>query len=230
MAKRLLPPDFRVFKDNGDPATDATIAVRLAGTSTPTNAYSDKELLSSLGSTVSCDTYGFPTSAGDDVAMWGSDSITYDLIVSATGYNGGVAKTLEDVAVTDSTVATAANIRANDADKIIETDAAWSAVETVALTDATTVAVDFDAGINFTLSLGGNRTLGQPSNQKVGQNGFIRIVQDATGSRTLAYHADWKFPGGVDPTLSTAAGTTDILYYSVIAANYIAATLGKAYA
>jgi hypothetical protein len=127
-------------------------------------------------------------------------------------------------------IATAAEFRANTADQILDTDGVWSAAETVTLTDAATIAVDMSAFINATVTLGGNRTLGQPSNTKVGQSGFIRINQDATGNRTLAYHADWKFDGGSDPTLSTAASATDVLYYSVIAANFIHATLRKALA
>jgi hypothetical protein len=126
--------------------------------------------------------------------------------------------------------ATVAEYRANTADRVLTTDIVWSAAATVALTDAATIAVDFSAGINFTVTLGGNRTLGQPSNQKVGQSGFIRIVQDGSGSKTLAYHADWKFAGGTDPVASTPAGTTDILYYTVIAANFIHASLVKAVA
>ena len=39
----------------------------------------------------------------------------------------------------------------------------------------------------------------------------FRIVQDGTGSRTLSYHSDYKFPGGVDPTLSTGANDVDIM-------------------
>jgi hypothetical protein len=105
MAKRLLPPDWHVTRDNGDPATDATILVRIAGTSTPTPAYSDKELATSLGSTINCDATGYPASGGNDVALWGADTISYDLIVQATGYNGGASKTLEDVAVADDAVA-----------------------------------------------------------------------------------------------------------------------------
>ena len=133
-------------------------------------------------------------------------------------------------AIASADIATAAQIRANTANKIIDPDGAWSAADVVALTDATTIAVDFSAGVNFSVTLGGNRTLGQPSNQKVGQSGFVRITQDGTGSRTLAYHADWKFVGGTDPTLSTAAGAIDILYYTVVAANTVHASLSKAIA
>ena len=84
-------------------------------------------------------------------------------------------------------------------------------VAEVALTDDTTIAVDASLSNVFGVTLGGNRTLGQPTNLTDGQSITIFITQDGTGSRTLAYHADWLFPGGVDPTLSTAIGAVDIL-------------------
>ena len=124
--------------------------------------------------------------------------------------------------------ATAAQFRANTADKVLETDTTWAAASPVTLTDAATIAVDMSLFINAIVTLGGNRTLGQPSNTKVGQSGFIRIVQDGTGSRTLAYHSDWCFAGGVDPTLTTTAGATDVLFYQVLAANFIFASLVNA--
>jgi hypothetical protein len=67
----------------------------------------------------------------------------------------------------------------------------------------------------------------KPSNVKIGQSGWIRIVQDGTGGRTLAYHADWEFAGGVAPTLSTGAGDQDLLFYSVIATGRVFASLVK---
>ncbi len=69
-----------------------------------------------------------------------------------------------------------------------------------------------------------------PSNTKNGQSGVIRIRQDATGSRTLAYHADWKFAGGVAPVLSTAPFAADMLFYHVVVGSFIVANLIKAVA
>lgn len=125
---------------------------------------------------------------------------------------------------------TAAEFRNNTADKVLSTDQVWSAAATVALTPGTNVAVDLSSGINFTLAMGGNYTLSNPTNAKVGQTGFILITQDATGSRTLAYGADWKFAGGTDPTLSTTANTDDVLFYQVLASGKIFASLIKAIA
>jgi hypothetical protein len=113
-------------------------------------------------------------------------------------------------------ITTAAQFLANTASKILTTDQIWSAATPVTLADAATIAVDMGTFINAKVTLGGNRTLGQPSNAKPGQSGCIEIIQDGTGSRTLAYHADWYFASGVDPVLSTAASTRDLLFYQVM--------------
>jgi hypothetical protein len=86
-----------------------------------------------------------------------------------------------------------------------------------ALTDAATIAVDMSVtgGNNFSVTLAGNRTLGNPTGLTPGQSGIIYVTQDATGSRTLAYSSYWKFPGGTAPTLTTAASATDALVYTV---------------
>ena len=87
--------------------------------------------------------------------------------------------------------------------------------DTLALTDAATISIDMSYA-NFSLTLGGNRTLGAPTtNLTAGQSGVITVRQDATGSRTLAYSWPYVFPGGAPPTLSTAKFATDQLNYFV---------------
>jgi len=95
----------------------------------------------------------------------------------------------------------------------------------VALTDGTTITPDFDAGNFFSVTLGGNRTLANPTNLTAGQSGVIVITQDATGSRTLAYGANWKFSSGGAPTLTLTAGAVDVLAYYVESASRITARL-----
>jgi hypothetical protein len=85
----------------------------------------------------------------------------------------------------------------------------------VALADAATIAVDLELANNFSVTLGGNRTLGLPTNIVAGQSGIIAVTQDATGSRTLAYNAVYKFSNGTAPTLTTTASRTDYLSYYV---------------
>ena len=82
--------------------------------------------------------------------------------------------------------------------------------------------LDYDANQNFVLTFTGNVTLANPSTESVGQTGIIVIIQDGTGSRTLAVGTDYEFPAGTAPTISTAANTTDIIPYCVIAANRVA--------
>lgn len=92
----------------------------------------------------------------------------------------------------------------------------------VTLTDAATIAVDLSLGNNFQVTLGGNRTLGAPTNVVAGQSGVIRVVQDGTGSRTLAYNSVYKFAGGTAPTLTTTASAVDLLAYHVESGTRIA--------
>ena len=124
-------------------------------------------------------------------------------------------------------------IQAYDADTA-KTDIAQSFTaaqrgEITTLTDAATIAVDFADSNNFTVTLGGNRTLGNPTNQVAGQSGSLFVVQDGTGSRTLAYSSDWEFAGGTAPTLSTAASAVDRIDYIVRASGSIHAVFTAAY-
>ena len=97
--------------------------------------------------------------------------------------------------------------------------------EVTALTDGATITPDFADSNNFSVTLGGNRTLANPSNLTAGQAGTIVITQDGTGSRTLAYGSNWKFPGGTAPTLTTTASAVDVIAYYVESATRITARL-----
>ena len=94
-----------------------------------------------------------------------------------------------------------------------------------ALTDGATITPNFANSNNFSVTLGGNRTLANPSNITAGQSGIIVITQDSTGSRTLSYGSYWKFAGGTAPTLSTAANAVDVLAYYTNSTTTITATL-----
>ena len=94
-------------------------------------------------------------------------------------------------------------------------------VTPVALTDAATVALDLALSNDYTLTLGGNRTLGNPTNRTVGQWFSITVTQDGTGSRTLAYDTHYKFPGAAAPVLTTTANAYDTLTFRVKSATEI---------
>ena len=146
-----------------------------------------------------------------------------DIGVTVQGYDATTLKSA-DIGTT---------VQAYDADTA-KTDIAQSFTaaqrgEITTLTDAATIAVDFADSNNFTVTLGDNRTLGNPTNQVAGQSGSLFVVQDGTGSRTLAYSSDWEFAGGTAPTLSTAASAVDRIDYIVRASGNIHAVFTAAY-
>lgn len=116
---------------------------------------------------------------------------------------------------------TSAHYRANTADKGLVTDQVWGAMAEVTLADEASIALDLSTGFDFTVTLTANRTLANPTNAKVGQRGRIRVVQDATGSRTLSFGTSYEFRGGVTAVLTTAANAEDVLYYDVISSTRI---------
>jgi hypothetical protein len=103
-------------------------------------------------------------------------------------------------------------------------------VASVALTDASTVATDASLGNVFTVTLEGNRTLGAPTNVISGGTYLWVITQDGTGSRTLDYNAAFKFPGGTDPVLSTAAAAVDVLSCVANGTDSLLCSLSKGFA
>lgn len=82
----------------------------------------------------------------------------------------------------------------------------------VTLTDGATIATDASQSNHFRVTLGGNRTLSNPTNGSDGQKVIWELIQDATGSRTITLGA--KFALGSDIggiTLTTTAGKRDFL-------------------
>lgn len=82
---------------------------------------------------------------------------------------------------------------------------------TSGLTMASGLQWNLNSAQEASITLTGNSTLNVPTGQVNGGNYKLRIVQDGTGGRTLAYNAVYKFPGGIVPTLTTAAGAVDLL-------------------
>lgn len=100
----------------------------------------------------------------------------------------------------------------------------------VTLTYGATVTPDFATFFDAVLTLTGNATLANPTTVVVGKKGRIRIVQDGTGSRTLAYGSYFKWAGGTVGVLSTAASAVDYLDYDIVSATHIRVSLSKAWA
>ena len=162
-----------------------------------------------------------------------ADKITYEASGSDTEANvsdlvnkasltspefDGIPKAPTAAADTNTTqIATTAYVQ-TELGGLLADDQTWTGAQRggiTALTDASEIAVDFNAGNNFSVTLAGNRTLKNPTNQVAGQSGSIFITQDGTGSRTLEYGNDWDFAAGTAPTISSAANAVDRIDYVV---------------
>ena len=124
--------------------------------------------------------------------------------------------TVEGAQVNKSTILFEGAVSLNDAP-------VHQTITTIA--DAASIVMNMATNNQFLVTLGGNRTLAAPTNLTVGQTGHIYAIQDGTGSRTMGYNSVFKFSGGTDPTLSTAASAVDLLVFSVRATDKIDAVM-----
>ena len=111
-----------------------------------------------------------------------------------------------------SVLASAAPARAAEAATTTETGALAPAV--VALTDAATIAVNASLGNDLRVTIGGNRTMGTPTNPADGQKITFQVTQGTGAPYTLSWASGYQFSSALpQPTLSTTAGDTDLLCF-----------------
>lgn len=94
------------------------------------------------------------------------------------------------------------------------TMAGWLAPAVVTLTDASTVTVDASKGNDFRVQLGGNRTIGVPSNPTDGQRITIHVQQPSSGGPYTPSFASgtggYGYGSASTPAWSTTASAVDI--------------------
>ncbi len=96
-----------------------------------------------------------------------------------------------------------------------------------AIAAAGTTSIDLSLGNVFQVNLGANIGTLTLTNAAVGTY-LVKFLQDATGSRTVAFPAAWKWSGGIVPTVTVTAAKTDIVtliydgttYYAAIVQNF----------
>jgi hypothetical protein len=174
------------------------------------------------GETVSIFSDGTNVAFADNPSSYITAAFAARSVLAGTAMTGGGA--LSSNVTLNADQATDANWRQNVANKLLNPNAVWSAMTEQTLVDGATVSWDMSTGFDYILTLGGNRTLSNPTSTKVGQKGRLIIQQDATGSRTVTWGANYKFSNGLKPTLSTAANAIDLFYYDVRSSSYIIVT------
>jgi hypothetical protein len=125
--------------------------------------------------------------------------------------------------VSGSSIATAAEYRANSAAKILTQTAVWAAAVFVVIADAATFNIDFSTGLDFAMwpSVAG-RNIANPTNGKQGQKGLFIINNNGVG--TVNWGTSYKFPGGIKPTLTAVNGAIDVVSYTVWDDNIVLCT------
>lgn len=149
-----------------------------------------------------------------------ADVVAGTVALSSINIDGGSITGITDLAIADggtgaSTASAALANLGGAATASTQTFTAGQRAEITTLTDGATITPDMDDSNNFVVTLGGNRTMANPSNLTAGQSGSIFIIQDGTGSRTLSFGSYYDFAGGTAPTLSTAASAVDRIDYVV---------------
>ena len=179
-----------------------------------------------------------PTFTGTPAAptATGGDSSTQ---IATTAFVAGEVRTdveiqgLADGQIAADLAAATPTIQAYDADTaktdVVQNFTAAQRGAITTLTSGANVAPNFSSSNNFTLTLGENLQIDNPTNLGVGQSGSIFLVQDTTGGRTAAWDSYWKFAGGTAPTLSTAANAVDRVDYIVQSSTSIHAVVTLAY-
>lgn len=122
---------------------------------------------------------------------------------------------LKDTASAAATKASAADYQGNVAGFLALTpETVWAATAYTALTDGATIVVDMATGFNFSVSIAGNRTLGNPTNAKVGQSGCFKITASAA-DRTIDRGSNFKCTADLTFPVTITSGNTAYIFYFV---------------
>ena len=145
--------------------------------------------------------------ANSALTGFGAPAATGLTNAAAVAITGGSITGITDLAVADGGTgsSTAATARA-----ALGVTLAGLGPQTLA--DGATIAVDATLGNLFRVTLGGNRTLGNPTGALDGQLLLFELKQDGTGNRTITL--DTKYLFGTDITsitLTITASKTDYL-------------------
>lgn len=81
------------------------------------------------------------------------------------------------------------------------------------LTDATNISWDLTNAQVAEITLGGNRTLSNPTNKQPGATYVLIVKQPAGANYSLTFSSDYKFPSDATPSVTAENGAVDIFTF-----------------
>lgn len=81
----VFPPGFRLEDETGVPYAGAVVRFYDSGTSTPKTVYADASLSTALGTSVTCDSAGYPTSNGTTKTLIYTGTASYKVTAETSG-------------------------------------------------------------------------------------------------------------------------------------------------
>jgi len=166
-----------------------------------------------------------------------SPKINEDVAVTSTATEinklDGVTATTTEINYLDITT-----LGASEASKVLTANASGIVTfnkaiteQSVSLTSGTSVTLDISQGSVFTITLAHNIstfTWSNPATSGDVSAFVLKVTQDGTGNRTIAFPAAVDFAGGTAPTLSTGANDVDVFVFFTVDAgtNYFGFTAG----
>ena len=179
-----------------------------AGIGLPTGGASTRLVLTSIGEieTTTVDPITSVTATGNLVFIANTTTVDPALLALST----------TDIRYVNSSIGYANTIGSDNtfAGKVaVSGGYSYSPIVTIAVSDTSLIAVDFNTGNNFIVSVAADSTLRQPDNINVGQQGLIYFAL-TSAAHTLSFANDFKFSGGTAPT-NTATTAVDVMAYSI---------------
>lgn len=159
---------------------------------------------------------GSSGAARADIAA-ASDDTLLRRVSSALGFGQLTAGMVPAALITYAMMASAAvsgtgDYRAATASKLLSSAQVWADAAFKALTDATTIAIDMSTMVALaSVALAGNRTLGNPSNTKVGQFFCFKFTA-TTSTRTLSLGSSYVLPSAGVESFPISIATTETVY------------------
>jgi len=192
-------------------ATGTAGAVGATGSAGPQGATGPQGTIGTSGATGATG----PNSATDLTFTRTTTTVTVesstgnDAILPAADSNAGVMSAADKTKL--DSIAAGATVNATDAQlRDRSTHTGRQVLSITTLTDGATISTDASVGNTFRVTLGGNRTLANPTNPLDGQMLLFIVTQDGTGGRTLAFDTKFRFGTSLPSiTLSAQPNKTD---------------------